>query len=72
MDLRKALKQGNVGLAAAMVVIVVGLAVTGFAPTDTELQIVCWSALAVGAVVLVGLGERDERRARRDAARKTR
>jgi len=65
MDLRTALRMGNVGVVAGLIVMAVGLGIVGLDPSDTELQIVCWSAIGVGLSVLVGLAERYERRRRR-------
>lgn len=56
------LRNANIGLVVDIVMTVVGLALVGFDPSDTELQIVCWSAIAVSITITFSLYWRDQRR----------
>jgi hypothetical protein len=55
-------RYGNIGVAVGVVLMIVGLAWVGFDPSDTELQIVCWSGVGTAVGVTIGLFWRDERR----------
>ena len=55
-------RYGNIGVAVGVALMLAGLSLVGFDPSDTELQIVCWSAIGVTVVVTIGLFWRDERR----------
>ena len=55
-------RNGNIGVAVGIVLMIVGLAWVGFDPSDTELQVVCWSAIGITVGVTIGLFWRDERR----------
>jgi hypothetical protein len=61
MDLRNP----HIGLAAYVVVGLIGLALVGFDPSDTELQLIFWPACAAGFAVFIGLDYRDDRRSTR-------
>jgi hypothetical protein len=44
---------------------IVGFAIVGTSPTDTEIQLICWPALVVGITVTLTLIGREDRRDRR-------
>ena len=56
------LRNGNIGAAIGTAWMVLGLALVGFTPSETELQLVCWSGFVMGFVVTFGLCWRDVRR----------
>lgn len=56
------LRNGNIGFVVAVGWMALGLTLVGFDPSDTELQLVCWSATIAGFVVTFGLCWRDVRR----------
>lgn len=60
--MQMSLRNGNIGFAVAVVWMALGLALVGFDPSDTELQLVCWSAMVACCVVTFGLCWRDVRR----------
>lgn len=62
MDLRGALREGNIGVVVGVIVMTFGFALVDFDPSDTELQIVCWSAIGAGLATLVARTARESRR----------
>jgi len=58
------LRSGNIGLAVAVAMMAVGLAIVGVDPSDTEMQLIYWPAFFVGIAVVLVVERRSERRDR--------
>lgn len=60
------LRNGNIGAAVAIAMLVAGFLVFGADPGDTERQLILWPAFFAGIAVMLVLEGRAERRERRE------
>jgi hypothetical protein len=67
------LRTGNIGLAVALGLMLVGLAFVGMDPSDTEMHLIVWPASLIGmgvTLTLIGREEYRDRARRREAERR--
>jgi hypothetical protein len=55
------LRPGNIGLVVAIGLMIVGFAIVGTNPSDTEMRLICLPALVVGIAVTLTLVGREDR-----------
>ncbi len=64
------LRNGNIGAAVAIAMLITGLLIFGANPGETERQLILWPAFFTGIAVMLVLEGRAERRERqRDSSR---
>ncbi|HYI79857.1 MAG TPA: hypothetical protein VEW67_03260 [Thermoleophilaceae bacterium] len=64
------LRNGNIGAAVAIAMLIAGFLIFGTDPSDTERQLIFWPAFFTGIAVMMVLEGRAERRERqRDSSR---
>jgi hypothetical protein len=63
--MQMSLRNGHIGLAVALAMMVAGGFVIGRDPSDAQMHAVVWPAFFVGIAVMLVLESREERRQRR-------
>ncbi|HEX2161724.1 MAG TPA: hypothetical protein VHF88_07875 [Thermoleophilaceae bacterium] len=64
--MQMSLRNGNIGLAVAVAMMVIGALIVGNGASDMEMQLIFWPAFLTGIAVMLILEGREERRQRRD------